>query len=55
MCGNNEENDWKCIGRYKETEEIPDISFSSDEYISIENLIFAQTFMQKQLLGFNCN
>lgn len=36
----NEENDCKCIERYKETEEVPDISFSSDEYISIENLIF---------------
>lgn len=30
ILGLNEENDWKCIERYKETEEIPDISFSPD-------------------------
>ena len=30
ILGLNEENDWKCIERYKETEEIPTISFSPD-------------------------
>ena len=30
ILGINEENDWKCIKRYKETEEFPDISFSPD-------------------------
>lgn len=30
ILGLNEENDWKCIERYKETEEIPSISFSPD-------------------------
>jgi succinyl-diaminopimelate desuccinylase len=28
--GANEETDWKCIDRYKETEEVPDISFTPD-------------------------
>lgn len=30
ILGLNEENGWKCIDRYKETEEIPNISFSPD-------------------------
>ena len=30
ILGLNEENDWKCIERYKETEEMPSISFSPD-------------------------
>lgn len=30
ILGLNEENDWKCIERYKKTEEMPDISFSPD-------------------------
>ena len=30
ILGLNEENNWKCIERYKETEEMPDISFSPD-------------------------
>ena len=30
ILGLNEENDWKCIERYKETEEMPNISFSPD-------------------------
>lgn len=30
ILGLNEENNWKCIERYKETEELPDISFSPD-------------------------
>lgn len=30
ILGLNEENDWKCIERYKETEEFPAISFSPD-------------------------
>lgn len=30
ILGLNEENDWKCIERYKETEEMPAISFSPD-------------------------
>lgn len=30
ILGLNEENDWNCIERYKETEESPDISFSPD-------------------------
>lgn len=30
ILGLNEENDWKCIERYKQTEEMPDISFSPD-------------------------
>lgn len=30
ILGLNEENDWKCIERYKQTEEFPTISFSPD-------------------------
>ena len=30
ILGLNEENNWKCIERYKETEEMPDVSFSPD-------------------------
>ena len=30
ILGLNEENDWKCIERYKQTEEMPSISFSPD-------------------------
>ena len=30
ILGLNEENDWKCIERYKKTEEMPDIAFSPD-------------------------
>ena len=30
ILGLNEENDWKCIERYKETKELPDVSFSPD-------------------------
>ena len=30
ILGLNEENNWKCIERYKETEELPNISFSPD-------------------------
>ena len=30
ILGLNEENDWKCIERYKETEELPDVAFSPD-------------------------
>lgn len=30
ILGLNEENDWKCIQRYKKTEEIPTVSFSPD-------------------------
>ena len=30
ILGLNEENNWKCIERYKETEELPDVSFSPD-------------------------
>ena len=30
ILGLNEENEWKCIERYKETEELPDVSFSPD-------------------------
>lgn len=30
ILGLNEENSWKCIERYKKTEEMPDISFSPD-------------------------
>ena len=30
ILGINEENDWKCIERYKKTEELPDIAFSPD-------------------------
>ena len=30
ILGLNEENNWKCIERYKETEELPTISFSPD-------------------------
>lgn len=30
ILGLNEENDWKCIERYKKTEEIPTVSFSPD-------------------------
>jgi len=30
ILGLNEENAWKCIERYKETEELPDVAFSPD-------------------------
>jgi len=30
ILGLNEENNWKCIERYKETEELPDVAFSPD-------------------------
>lgn len=30
ILGLNEENNWKCIERYKETEELPNVSFSPD-------------------------
>ena len=30
ILGINEENDWKCIERYKQTEEMPTVSFSPD-------------------------
>ena len=30
ILGLNEENDWKCIERYRETEDLPNVSFSPD-------------------------
>lgn len=57
ILGLNEENDWKCIERYKETEEIPDISFSPDANFpciyaekSIVSLYLKQKYKQNPTL-----
>ena len=57
ILGLNEENDWKCIERYKETEEIPDISFSPDANFpciyaekTIESLYVKQKYAKNSTL-----
>ena len=54
ILGLNEENAWKCIERYNETEEIPDISFSPDANFpciyaekTIESLYLKQKYEKK--------
>ena len=57
ILGLNEENDWKCIERYKETEEIPDIAFSPDANFpciyaekTIESLFLKQKYEKNPTL-----
>lgn len=57
ILGLNEENDWKCIERYKETEEMPDISFSPDANFpciyaekTIESLYLKQKYEKDSIL-----
>lgn len=51
ILGLNEENAWKCIERYKETEELPDVAFSPDANFpciyaekTIESIYFKQKY-----------
>jgi succinyl-diaminopimelate desuccinylase len=57
ILGINEENDWKCIERYKETEEMPNISFSPDANFpciyaekTIESIFIIQKYIANPLL-----
>lgn len=57
ILGLNEENDWKCIDRYKETEELPDVSFSPDANFpciyaekTIESLYLKQKYKKNTTL-----
>ena len=57
ILGINEENDWKCIERYKETEEMPNISFSPDANFpciyaekTIESIFISQEYRANPLL-----
>ena len=57
ILGLNEENDWKCIERYKETEELPDVSFSPDANFpciyaekTIESLYLKQKYKKNTTL-----
>ena len=57
ILGLNEENDWKCIERYKETEELPNISFSPDAGFpciyaekTIESLYLKEKYTKNPLL-----
>lgn len=57
ILGLNEENDWKCIERYKQTEEIPTISFSPDANFpcvyaekTIETIYLNQKYEKNDLL-----
>jgi len=57
ILGLNEENNWKCIERYKETEELPDISFSPDAGFpciyaekTIESIYLKQKYIKKPTL-----
>ena len=57
ILGLNEENDWKCIERYKQTEEIPGISFSPDANFpciyaekTIESIVLSQKYEKNTLL-----
>lgn len=57
ILGLNEENDWKCIERYKEVEELPDISFSPDANFpcvyaekTIESLYLKQKYSKNSSL-----
>ena len=57
ILGLNEENDWKCIERYKQTEESPDIAFSPDANFpciyaekTIESLYLKQKYTRNSTL-----
>lgn len=57
ILGLNEENDWECIERYKQTEEIPCISFSPDANFpciyaekTIESIFIEQDYKKNELL-----
>ena len=57
ILGLNEENDWKCIERYKETEELPDVSFSPDANFpciyaekTIESLYLNQKYIKNPII-----
>ena len=57
ILGLNEENDWKCIERYKETEELPDVSFSPDASFpciyaekTIESLYLKQKYEKNTII-----
>lgn len=57
ILGLNEENDWKCIERYKQTEELPDIAFSPDANFpciyaekTIETLYLKQEYTRNSTL-----
>ena len=57
ILGLNEENDWKCIERYKQTEELPDIAFSPDANFpciyaekTIESLYLKQEYIKNPTL-----
>jgi len=57
ILGLNEEKDWKCIERYKETEEIPNISFSPDANFpciyaekTIESIYLKQKYIKNPTL-----
>ena len=57
ILGLNEETNWKCIERYKETEELPDISFSPDANFpciyaekTIESLFLKQKYAKNPTL-----
>lgn len=57
ILGLNEENNWKCIERYKQTEEIPTVSFSPDANFpciyaekTIESLYLNQKYIKNPTL-----
>lgn len=57
ILGLNEETNWECIKRYKETEELPDISFSPDANFpciyaekTIESLYLKQKYIKNPTL-----
>lgn len=57
ILGLNEESAWKCIERYKETEEIPNVSFSPDANFpciyaekTIESLFLKQNYIKNPTL-----
>lgn len=57
ILGLNEENDWKCIERYKKTEEFPTVSFSPDANFpciyaekTIESLYLKQKYIPNSTL-----
>lgn len=57
ILGLNEENNWKCIERYKETEELPNVSFSPDANFpciyaekTIESLYLKQKYLKNPTL-----
>ena len=57
ILGLNEENDWKCIERYKETEELPTVSFSPDANFpciyaekTIESISIKQQYIKNSFL-----